>query len=195
MAALTDITSFLLQTLLSMYLFAMVLRFLLQLVRADFYNPISQFLVRITNPVVLPVRRVVPSLGGIDLSSLLLALLLQMLLIALLLFFRHNAIAGPGALLIGSLFGIAGLLLKIYFFAIIAMIVLSWVAPGTGHPAVYLLHQITEPVMAPFRRVLPAMGGLDLSPILVFIMIHVVEIALAHMANALGVGGLVLWLL
>lgn len=194
MAALTDIISFLLQTLLSMYLFAMLLRFLLQLVRADFYNPICQFLVRVTNPLVLPLRRVIPGVRGIDLSSLLLALLLQMLLVALLLYFRHNAIASPGLLLLGGLFGIAGLLLKIYFFAIIAVIVLSWVAPGTRHPAVYLLHQITEPVMAPLRRVLPPLGGLDLSPILVFILIRVVEIALAHMANAVGVGGLVLWL-
>lgn len=194
MAALNDIVSFLLQTLVSMYLFAMLLRFLLQLVRADFYNPISQFLVKVTNPLVLPLRRIIPGWGGLDLSSLLIALLLQMLLIALLLYFRHNAVAGLGVLLLGGLFGLAGLLLKIYFFAIIAMIVLSWIAPGTGHPAVYLLHQITEPVMAPFRRLLPPIGGLDLSPILVFILIQVVEIALGHMANALGVGGLVLWL-
>jgi len=194
MAAINDIISFLLQTLLSMYLFAMVLRFLLQLVRADFYNPISQFLAKITNPVVLPLRRAVPGVGGIDLSSLLLAILLQMLLLAVLLFFRQNAVAGVGILFVGGLFGVAALVLQIYFFAIIAMIILSWVAPGNPHPAIRLIHQLTEPVMAPFRNMVPPIGGLDLSPILVFITIQVTEIALAHMANAVGVGGLVLWL-
>lgn len=194
MAAINDIISFLLQTLLSMYLFAMVLRFLLQVVRADFYNPISQFLAKITNPVVLPLRRVIPGIGGIDLSSLLLAILLQMLLLTVLLFFKQNVIAGIGVLFIGGLFGVAALVLQIYFFAIIAMIILSWVAPGNPHPAIRLIHQLTEPVMAPFRSLLPSIGGLDLSPILVFIAIQVIEIALAHMANAVGVGGLVLWL-
>lgn len=76
MTALNEIFGYLIQTLLSLYLMAMLLRFLLQLVRADFYNPISQFLVKITNPVVMPVRRIIPGLGGIDLSSLLLSLLL-----------------------------------------------------------------------------------------------------------------------
>lgn len=194
MAAINDIISFLLQTLLSMYLFAMVLRFLLQVVRADFYNPISQFLAKITNPVVLPLRRVIPGIGGVDLSSLLLAILLQMLLLAVLLYFKQNVIAGIGVLFIGGLFGVAALVLQIYFFAIIAMIILSWVAPGNPHPAIRLIHQLTEPVMAPFRTLLPSIGGLDLSPILVFIAIQVIEIALAHMANAVGVGGLVLWL-
>ena len=66
------------------------------------------------------------------------------------------------------------------------MIILSWVAPGSGHPAVYLLYQITEPVMAPFRKLLPAMGGMDFSPILVFILINVIQIALRHMATSVG---------
>ena len=76
MNALNEIVGYLLQTLLSLYLIAMLLRFLLQVVRADFYNPISQFLVKITNPVVVPLRRVIPGFGGIDIASLLLALLL-----------------------------------------------------------------------------------------------------------------------
>jgi YggT family protein len=82
--------------------------------------------------------------------------------------------------------GVLGLLVKIYFFALLAMIILSWIAPGSGNPAVYLLYQITEPVMAPVRRVLPPMGGLDFSPILVFILINVVQIALRNFASGLG---------
>ena len=74
----------------------------------------------------------------------------------------------------------------LFFFALLAMIIISWVVPGSGHPAVFLLYQITEPVMAPFRKVLPAAGGIDFSPILVFILINVVQIALRHMAGSVG---------
>ena len=186
MSALNEIFGYLLQTFLSLYLVAMLLRFLLQLVRADFYNPISQFLVKVTNPLLLPLRRVIPGLGGIDLSSLLLALVLQMLAIAVLMML--NGLSPPNifTLAVWGALGVIGLLVNIYFFALLAMIILSWVAQGSNHPAIYLLHQITEPVMAPFRSMLPAMGGLDLSPILVFILINVIQIALRHMAVAAG---------
>ena len=186
MTALNEIFGYLIQTLLSLYLMAMLLRFLLQLVRADFYNPISQFLVKITNPVVMPVRRIIPGLGGIDLSSLLLSLLLQLAgIVALLLV---NGLGPPNILLllVWSVLGVVALLVNIYFFALLAMIILSWVAPGSHHPAIHLLHQITEPVMAPFRKALPPMGGMDFSPILLFILINVVQIALRHMAAGVG---------
>lgn len=194
MGALNEITVFLLQTVLSLYLFLMVLRFILQLVRADFYNPLCQFIVKATNPLVIPLRRVLPGFGGIDLSSLVLSLLLQALLIAVLLIFVKGGIGSPAALLAASLFSFIALLLKILFFAIIAMIIISFVAPGSQHPAIYLLYQITEPVTAPFRKLLPAMGGLDFSPILVFVLIRVFEIILANAAMSLGIHGMVLWL-
>lgn len=99
-----------------------------------------------------------------------------------------NGLGLPGVvqLLLWSVLGVIGLLVNIYFFALLAMIILSWVAPGSQHPAIYLLHQITEPVMAPVRKMLPAMGGMDFSPILVFILINVIQIALRHMATASG---------
>ena len=186
MNALNEIFGYLIQTLLSLYLIAMLLRFLLQLVRADFYNPISQFLVKVTNPVLVPLRRVIPGVGGIDVSSLLLALLLQALGIIALLLLNGLALPNPLILLVWSVLGVVGLLVNIYFFALLAMIILSWVAAGSQHPAIYLLYQITEPVMAPFRKALPAMGGLDFSPILVFILINVIQIALRHMAAGVG---------
>ena len=186
MNALSDIVAYLLQTVLNLALLAILLRFLLQLVRADFYNPVSQFLARITNPLVLPVRRVIPAYRGLDLSTLLLALLLQMAAIVALL--ALNGLGPPGVLtlLVWSVLGIVGLLVNIYFFALLAMIILSWIAPGGRHPALLLLFQLTEPVMAPFRRMLPSMGGIDFSPILVFILIRVIQIALGHMAAAAG---------
>lgn len=186
MSALNEILGYLVQTFLSLYLVAMLLRFLLQLVRADFYNPISQFLVKVTNPLVIPLRRVIPGLGGLDLASLLLAVLLQLAGIVLLLLINGIGLPGVFTLLVWSLLGVFGLLVNIYFFALLGMIILSWVAAGSRHPAIYLLYQITEPVMAPFRKVLPAMGGLDFSPILVFILINIIQIALRHMAQAAG---------
>jgi YggT family protein len=96
------------------------------------------------------------------------------------------ALPGPVTILVWSLIGVAGLVVNTYLVALIVMIVVSWVAPGTRHPAVLLTYQITEPVMAPVRSMLPAAGGLDFSPILVFIAINVIQIALRHMAAAAG---------
>ena len=186
MGAINEIFGYLIQTFISLYLLAMLLRFLLQLAKADFYNPISQFLVKITNPLVVPLRRLIPGYGGLDLSSLLLSTVLQLLAIVAMLLLNGLALPNPGLLLLWSVLGVIGLLVNIYFFALLAMIILSWVAPGSSHPALLLLHQITEPVMAPFRKALPPMGGMDFSPILVFILINVIQIALRHMAAGVG---------
>ncbi|GAB3283122.1 YggT family protein [Parahaliea aestuarii] len=186
MSAFNEILVYLLQTALSLYMVAMLLRFLLQLVRADFYNPVSQFLVKITSPLVVPLRRVLPGFGGIDLASLLLALALQVLGIVVMLWLYGLAIPNPAVLLVWAVLGLVALLVNLYFFALLAVIILSWVAPGSNNPALYLLYQLTEPVMAPFRKMLPSMGGLDFSPILVFILINVIQIALRHMAAGVG---------
>ena len=195
MSAVSEIVGYLIQTLTSLYLLAMLLRFILQLVRADFYNPICQFLVKITNPLVLPLRRVVPGVAGLDLASLLLSIALQFIAILALLMIHSMPLPNPFLLLLWSLIGIVALLVNIYFFALLGMIILSWVAAGSSNPAIYLLHQITEPVMAPFRKALPSMGGLDFSPILLFILINITQIALRHIAASVGMyGGLVLGL-
>ena len=194
MTALADIFVYLVYVFFGLYLMAMLLRFLLQLTRADFYNPISQTLVKLTNPLVIPLRRILPGYGGIDLASLLVALILQMLMIALLIALQTGTMLPVLPLIMASLIGLAAYLVKIYFFAILAMIILSWVAQGGNNPALRLLFQLTEPVMAPFRKLLPPMGGLDLSPIFVFILINIIQIALGHLAGSLGVAGLVPWL-
>ena len=186
MNAMNEILVYLIQTLLSLFLVAMLLRFLLQLVRADFYNPISQFLVKVTNPLVLPLRKVIPGYARLDLASLLLTVLLQLLGIVAILLLNGVGLPAIPLLLIWSVLGIIGLLINIYFFALLAMIILSWVAPGGNNPAIYLLYQITEPIMAPLRKVLPPMGGLDFSPILVFVLINIIQIALRHVADGVG---------
>ena len=186
MNTLNEILAYLVQTLLSLYLVAMLLRFLLQLVRADFYNPISQFLVKITNPLVVPMRKLIPGFAGMDVASLVLAVTLQLAGIVVLLMMHGLGLPGIIQLLLWSALGVIALLVNIYFFALLAMIILSWVAPGSRHPAIYLLHQITEPVMAPVRKLLPPMGGLDFSPILVFILINVIQIVLRNLAGGIG---------
>lgn len=194
MNALDAILVYLIQTLLGLFLIAMLLRFLLQLVRADFYNPISQFVVKLTNPLVVPLRRILPAYAGIDFASLVLAILLQLLGIAVVFLLRLGGLPPLPALLLGALLGVLALLVQIYFFALLAMIILSGVAQGSRHPAIFLLHQITEPVMAPFRKLLPPMGGLDFSPIIVFVLINVLQIVIQHMAAAVGVLGFAPWL-
>ena len=183
---MNEIVVYLLQTLLSLLLLAVLLRFLLQLVRADFYNPISQFLAKVTNPIILPLRRIIPSYANLDLSSLLIALLLQVAGIVTILFLNGIGTPSIGQLLIWSALGVIALLVNIYFFALLAMIILSWVAPRSKNPAIYLLYQITEPIMAPLRKIIPSMGGLDFSPILVFILINVIQIVLRHIASSAG---------
>lgn len=180
MTAAAEITIMLLNTIVSLAITAFLLRMILQLVRADFYNPICQFLVKATNPLVIPLRKIIPSVGKIDTASVLLALIAQAVGIALLFQLYGGGFPNPAQLLIWSVIGLCSTLLNLYFFAIIGNIIMSWVAQGGAHPAAQLLYQITEPVMAPFRKILPPMGGLDLSPIFVFLCIKVLEVILRH---------------
>jgi len=186
MAALNEIAAFLVETAASLYLVLVVLRGMLQTARADFYNPISQFVVRATNPPLRVLHRVIPGRGRFDPAVLVLAVVLQVVAILTTLLLAGFALPSPLTLLIWGLIGVAGLIVNAYLVAIIIMIVVSWVAPGTRHPAVLLTYQITEPVMAPVRSVLPSAGGLDFSPIFVFIVINVLQIAFRHMATAAG---------
>ena len=107
-------------------------------------------------------------------------------LIAILLSVNGGAIPGISVLLVWALVGVAGLIVKIYFFALLVMIILSWIAPTSYHPGIQLIHQVVEPAMAPFKRVLPPVGGLDFSPILAFILINIIEILLRHLATSVG---------
>ncbi len=181
-----DIFNLVVDTISSLYLLIILLRFILQLSRADFYNQISQFVVKATNPLVIPLRRVVPGFGGIDVASLLLALLFQFAVLLLKSLVLGFGIPGLLGLLAMSAVLVLSLLLKIYFWGLIIMIVGSWIAPGSGHPALVLINQICEPVMKPFRSILPPMGGLDLSPILVFMVLQILSVLMSHLAHQVG---------
>lgn len=194
MGTLNSIFLYLVQTAISLYLLIVFLRFLLQAVKADFYNPISQFIVKATNPAVVPMRKIVPGVGGYDMASLLLAFLLQMLAIATLVIIKYQTMPGAQLLLVGGFFGLLGLALNTLYIALIIMVIVSWVAPGSNQPAIYLIYQITEPFIAPIRKVIPPMGGLDFSVLVLLIGMHVIRIALYDSAAALGVLGVAPWL-
>jgi YggT family protein len=182
----SDIGRYLVETIASLYLILVVLRGILQGSGADFYNPISQFIAGATNPALKVLRKLIPAGRRFDASVLVLALLVQALALSAVLIL--SGFMPPGIVTVGiwSLIGVAALLVNTYLVALIVMIVVSWVAPGSRHPAISLLYQITQPVMTPVRALLPNMGGLDFSPLLLFIVINVIQIALRHMAVASG---------
>ncbi|MGZ0713233.1 YggT family protein [Pseudomonas palleroniana] len=174
MLGINDAAIFIIQTLGSLYLLIVLMRFILQLVRANFYNPLCQFVVKASQPLLKPLRRVIPSMFGLDMSSLVLALLLQILLFAVILLLNGYQ-ANTVLLLPWGLIGIFSLFLKILFWSMIISVILSWVAPGSRSPGAELVYQITEPVLAPFRRLIPNLGGLDISPIFAFIAIQLLQ--------------------
>jgi YggT family protein len=175
MIGLNTAAVYILQTLGSMYLLIVLMRFILQLVRANFYNPLCQFIVRATQPLLKPLRKIIPGFGGLDIASLVLAIVLQFILIALTLLLTYGVIANPLQMLIWSMIGITALFLKVFFFALIISVILSWVAQGSHNPGVELVNQVCDPVLAPIRRILPSMGGLDLSPIFAFLALKLLD--------------------
>ena len=176
MYGLTDALSLIIQTLGSLYLLIVLLRFILQLVRADFYNPLSQFTVKATQPLLKPLRRFIPSIAGLDTASLVLAVLVQLLLMVVTLsLMGFNPVSVIPQLLVWSLIGVTSLFFKVFFFALIVSVILSWVAPGSHNPGAQLVNQLCEPLLAPFRKLLPNLGGLDLSPIFAFIALNLVD--------------------
>lgn len=181
----TNPLEFVINTLFSLYVLALMLRFLLAWVRADFYNPVSQFLVKITNPVLVPLRRIIPPVGGVDLASIVLMLAVQMLGIALILLLRGGGVPLQ-ALVFVSLAELVDLLFKVFIYGILIQAILSWVNPGAYNPAVSLLHSLTEPVLRPVRRVLPPISGMDLSPLLAILALEVLRRLVVPLLGALA---------
>ena len=188
MGAGAEISLYLIRNLGALLLLVVVLRGVLHASRVNFYNPLSQLIVKLTNPMLAPLRGALPAKGRIDWAALVLAVLLQSLILVGIALAAGERWALPGfaTVLIWGVIGVFALLVNLYFFVLIAMIIVSWVAPGSRHPAIELIWQISEPIMAPFRSLLPNMGGIDFSPILVFIGINVVQVGLRHAALAVG---------
>lgn len=187
---------FLVQTFIGLYLILLLVRFLMQVSRADYYNPISQAVVKLTDPPIKPLKKFLPAVRGVDFATLVVALVVQVFAISLISFLQGYTFFHP-AYIAWALVGIVSTILNIYFFALIVMVIASWIAPYSNHPALALVFQLTDPVCAPARKLLPPMGGIDFSIILVFVAITLIDtfLVIRPLAIALGIPpGLVLGL-
>jgi YggT family protein len=168
---------------LAVALFA--LRVLLQLVRANFHNPICQFFYKATNPILMPLRKVVPPLRRLDTAGTLIAWLIECLKVWLLAALGGVALNLGATLLLGFA-ELIGFLLMLYFWLILVRVILSFVAQNSYHPMVPLIVQLTEPVLGPIRRVLPAAGGFDLSPLVATLAIFLARALIVAPLHDLG---------
>lgn len=179
MGVLASSAALLFNAIAGLYLLAILLRFMLQIARADFYNPVSQAVIRVTDPMVRIFRNFIPGFKGIDFSTLVLAMVVQGISICVLILLYGGQIPGVGFVITWAVVGTIYFITNIYFYAIIASIIMSFVMLFSGnmnpHPALHLIWQLTEPVMGPIRKIIPPMGGLDFSPIFIFIAIRLIQ--------------------
>jgi len=171
--------TYLVSTLFDLYIVAVLLRLMLQWVRADFYNPLSQFLVKITNPLLIPLRRLIPSIGRLDTASVVLALGLQVISLWVISAINSMSLAWPNLLLLAAT-KVVMAVLWLYFFLILAVVILSWVGARVRHPIIPLMYQLTEPVLRPFRKFIPPIAGMDLSPLFALITIRFMILLLGY---------------
>ena len=169
---------FILRTLLDLYVTTFLLRLILQWVRADFRNPLTQFIVRVTNPLVIPLRRIIPAIGGLDTATLIVVLLLELLMTVALINVACLGDPNISQIILLILLRLVYLTLRIYLFIILIYVILSWVSPGSYNPAANLLASVAEPVLKPLRRFIPSIGGLDLSPLFALIGIQALTMVL-----------------
>lgn len=186
MDTLVQIVRLIVDTVGGLYLSAMLLRFMMQLARADFYNPISQFIVKVTNPPLLPLRKIIPGLFGLDLASLVLSVVIKYVMFLIPLLFI-SGLSIPFLILIpAAILAIIANIAGLYFVIVIISIITSFVAPQSYHPAIVLVRQLSEPVLKPLQRLLPPFGGLDFSPILFFLLLQILGILLVGATKSLG---------
>lgn len=162
---------YLISTITDLYVTALLLRLLLQWVKADFYNPLSQFLIKVTNPVLVPARRLIPSIGRLDTASVVVMLLLELLQLIVISLISQTKF-GFQFLLLFAIRKLLITLLLTYLVLIIARVIVSWIASQSRHPLIPLIYQLTEPVLRPFGKILPPLGGVDLSPLFALIALR-----------------------
>jgi len=167
--------TFLIETVFFLYILIVMLRFLLQWTRANFYNPVSQFIVKATQPPLRPLRRIIPGFGGVDLAAAVFMFALKF--IELWLIYGLLGITPQvGGLAILTIAELLGLLVNVFIVSILIQVIISWVNRGMSNPVMGLLHSLNEPLLAPARRLIPPISGFDLSPIAVFIFLQLVSI-------------------
>lgn len=180
-----EILVLIIRTLASVYMLFVVLRFMLQMARADFYNQFSQAIVKVTNPLLLPLRKIIPGLWGLDLASIVLGLLVQLVVIELLVLLVAGRLFNPAMVLAWGALGMLKMTTYIMFVCLIVLVITSFVAPFSSHPALMLVRQLMEPILRPVQRIIPPMGGLDFSVLFVFLGVNVVQHVLDIFASNL----------
>ena len=175
--SLLDAFVFILDVFVGLYILLLLLRLLVPFMGASYQNPLMQGILSATSPVVVPVRRLLPPVGRIDTATLVVAFGFQYALQ-----FTKSAIFGqfPGILLLAvtALFALANHMVRLFMFAIIIRVVLSWIAPGSYNPATMLISGLTDPILKPFQRLIPSLGGFDISPIFAIVALGVMSILL-----------------
>lgn len=185
---LGNASTFLISAIFGIYILAVMLRFLFQCVRADFSNPISQFIYKVTNPPLIPMRRFIPGFRGLDFSAVVLMIILQTTVLLIIGLLPGQPMPAFPGVIAWALAELLGLWINIYIFGIIILAVISWINPAGYNPIVGLISQLTNPVMRPIRRFIPAMSGLDLSPMfalfaLIFIKMAFIELLIYQFRN------------
>lgn len=180
MNPINNVLDFLIHVLFTSYIYAVIIRMLLGLTRADFYNPFSQFILTITNPVLTPLRKIIPSIGKIDTSAILLIFVLKFIELAIRGFLASKQIL-LSPLIIPSIVGVLNQVINVFIFAIILLVIISWIAPqlhGQSNPITPILRSITEPLIRPARKLIPPIGIFDLSTFAVLIGLYCIKIFL-----------------
>lgn len=177
--------SFTIETVIGLYLIAVILRLLFQLCRVDFRNPISQMIVTITNPPLKFLRRFIPGLLGADMASVVLIVIVGIIKTTLLLSISGYQLNLPGVVVL-ALGEVVNILIWTLIISILITSVLSWVAPRASHPALYIVSGISNAVLNPFRSLLPAMSGIDLSPLLAFLALNLATKLIVYPLTDLG---------
>lgn len=176
---------FIVDTFARLYLLVLLLRLWLPILRADIHNPITQGIFKLTSPLVIPVRRVIPAIGRFDTATILVSVLIEYLVIVVILAIAGSAgygvTQGHAPTLVTAVVKLIILSNNLFFFAILIKIILSWVAPHNVNPITMLLHTLSEPILRPFRRIIPPLGGLDISPIFAIVLIQAVNIVLREL--------------
>lgn len=190
-SSLQDALLFIVYTIFNAYIIIILFRFMLQLVQADMRNPLAQFILKVTNPILSPLENTLPSTKNISFAALCLALIVQITELLIILFIGGQAISVraisiPG-ITIWAIGELCDLFLVFIFFATLIQAILSWINTGYN-PAAMLFARITEPFLRPIRNILPAMGGLDLSPIVLIFLIYLLRILVANPIIMVGRG-------
>ena len=174
---------FLVETLFGLYLMVVILRLWLQLVRADFYNPFSQFVVKVTQPIVGPLRRVIPAMGKFDTATFVIALIIACLKTFVIVSLVRGLSIDPLSLMIVGVIEVIKEVFNLMFWMLIIRALLSWVSQGQN-PIEYVIAQLTEPFLRPIRKIIPPIGGLDLSILVAIIALQFVELLLTQYIGA-----------